>query len=90
LRWEDVALRGVVPDEEEDDEQEAREVEEGRLEREAVLAWGALCCWGVGCGGCEVRPLCIFNRRVVGHHQLTMVLELVNVFGVDIGFAALN
>jgi hypothetical protein len=30
----------------------------------------------------------MFNRRVVGHHQLTMVLELVNVFGVGIGFAA--
>lgn len=39
----DHVASGIVPNEEEDDEQEAREVEEGRLECEAVLAWGALC-----------------------------------------------
>lgn len=42
-----IALKGVVPNEEEDDEQEAREVEEGGLGRDAALAWGALYCWGV-------------------------------------------
>ena len=55
--------------------------------RETVLAWGLLRCWEVGFRN-EDRPSCVFNRWVVGHYRLTMVLELVNVFGVGIGFVA--